>query len=118
MDIHNYEKRYKRRIELINESAISSEDKEVIFKFNDYCLTRDISYGKLEVYLFYLMKFTTMLKKPIVSANKDDIMKVIAQLNQSHYSEETKKAFKIMLRRLYQNSLIAGLGVIFIENKN
>src|SRR3989344_6959680 len=102
MDIHNYERRYRRRIELINESDISSGDKEVIFKFNNYCLTKDISYGKLEVYLFYLMKFTTMLNKPIIDANKDDLMRVIAQLNQSDYSEETKKAFKIMLRRLYR----------------
>ena len=102
MDIHNYERRYRRRIELINESDISSEDKEVIFKFNNYCLTKDISYGKLEVYLFYLMKFTTMLKKPIIKATKDDLMRVIADLNQSDYSEETKKTFKITLRRLYK----------------
>ncbi len=102
MDIHNYEKRYRRRLELINESDISIEDKAVIFKFRDYCLTKDISVGKLEVYLFYLMKFAKMLKKPIVSATKDDLMRVIAELNQTDYSEETKKAFKIMLRRLYK----------------
>ena len=102
MDIHNYEKRYKRRLELIEESDISSEDKEIIYKFNNYCLTKDISPGKLEVYLLYLMKFTKMLKKPIVKANKDDLMRVIAELNQTDYSEETKKSFKITLRRLYK----------------
>lgn len=102
MDIHNYEKRYRRRLELINESDISKADKEIIHKFNNYCLTKDISFGKLEVYLLYLMKFCKLLKKPIVKATKDDLMRVIAELNQSTYSEETKKAFKITLRRLYK----------------
>lgn len=102
MDIHNYEKRYKRRLELIRESDIPNADKEIIFKFNNYCLTRDIGCAKLEVYLFYLLRFVKMLKKPIVEATKDDLMRVVAELNQSHYSEETKKAFKTSLKRLYK----------------
>lgn len=108
MDIHHYEKRYRRALEVIKESKdISDEDKEIIYRYNDYCLTKDISFGKIAVYLLYLRKLVVMLKKPIVKATKEDLMRVVAQFNQEDYSEETKKAFKIMLRRLYK--IINGL---------
>lgn len=102
MDIHHYERRYQRKLELIKESDIPQADKEIIYQFNNFCLTKDISVGKIEVYLHYLVKFVKMLNKPIVKATKQDIMRIIAELNQTSYSEETKKAFKIAIRRLYK----------------
>ena len=75
--------------------------------FKDDCLCRGVSYGKIDAYLFYLKKFSQMLDKEIDKANKEDIKKVIAELNQTDFSEETKVCFKIAVRRLYK--LIRGI---------
>jgi len=46
----------------------------------------------IAVYLLYLRKFVALLKKPIIGATKEDLMKVVAEFNQGDYSEETKKS--------------------------
>jgi len=103
MDIHNYKGRFGRTlVRLDADKEISVGNREIIHKFKDNCLCRNISYGKLDAYLFYLMKFTKMLDKPIGDASKEDIMKVMADLNQTDYSEETKVCFKIVIRKVYQ----------------
>ena len=43
-----------------------------------------------------------MFKKPFDKAKKEDIRTIVADLNQTALSEETKKCFKIMLRKLYR----------------
>lgn len=107
MDLHNYKRRLEATIKRINNSNISERDKELIFMYKDDCLCRGVSYGKIDAYLFYLKKFSEMLDKEIDKANKEDIKKVIAELNQSGFSEETKVCFKIAVRRLYK--LIRGV---------
>ncbi|MDD5191517.1 MAG: tyrosine-type recombinase/integrase [Candidatus Nanoarchaeia archaeon] len=103
MDIHNYKRRLERTTERIKESKdISERNREILLKFKDYCLYNNISLGKIDSYLFYTIKFVFMLKKLIEEATKEDIQRVIAQLNQTDYSEETKVCFKIAIRKLYK----------------
>jgi len=102
MDLHNYKQRFDRTLERLEKSDISKGNKALIHEFKDYCLCQGISYGKLDAYLFYLVKFVNMLQKPIEKAHKGDIIRVIAELNQTKYSEETKVCFKIAVRRLYK----------------
>lgn len=102
MDIHNYKGRFERTLKRIEEADISTKNRAVIHKFKDDCLCRGISYGKIDAYLFYLVKFINMLNKSAEEATKEDIKRVVAELNQTDYSEETKACFKIAVRRLYQ----------------
>ncbi len=102
MEIHNFKRRLERRLEIVQESALCKEDKELLYKFKDYCFCQTISYGKIERYLIDIMKYCSMLKKPIAQATKEDVMHVIVAFSQEGYSEESKKSFKIMLRRLYR----------------
>ncbi len=102
MDLHNYKRRFERTLERIEESDISADDKEVIWMFKDYCLTQNISWGKTERYLGDIVKLSRMLNRPIRKATKQDLMKVVAELNQSELSESTKQCFKILLRKLYK----------------
>lgn len=103
MNIHNYERRYERVLERIKTNPdISEQDKKIILKFNDYCLSDGIGIAKIERYLGDAMKFSGMLKKPFSDANKEDIRRVIGDLNQTTLAEETKRCFKIMLRKLYR----------------
>lgn len=103
MDIHNYQKRFERIVERVqNSSEISSENKEITLKFKDYLLSEGISTSKIERYLFDLMKFSRMVKRPFPEVSKEEIRTVIGELNQKGYAEETKKGFKIMIRKLYR----------------
>ena len=103
MDIHNYKGRFERTIERVNESSdISKNNKEIILKFKDYCISEGIGLAKLERYIGDLMKYARMLNKYYPDASKEDIRRVIAELEQTSLSPETKKGFKIMLRKLYR----------------
>jgi site-specific recombinase XerD/RNA polymerase subunit RPABC4/transcription elongation factor Spt4 len=103
MDIHNYKRRFERTLERINLSEdISKVNKQTILKFKDYCLSEGIGLAKIERYLFDLMKFSRMLKKPFQEASKEDLRGIIAELEQTNLSPETKKTFKIMLRKIYR----------------
>nr|MBI4157080.1 tyrosine-type recombinase/integrase [Candidatus Woesearchaeota archaeon] len=107
MDLHNYKRRFDRILERLKESDISDEDKEWIHKFKDYCLCRGISYGKIDSYVFYAMKFVNMLGKHIKDATKEDIVRVMASLNQTAMTEQSKTTFKVMVKRLYK--IVRGL---------
>ena len=103
MDIHNYKRRLERTLErLEKDQEVSQHNKKIILKFRDSCLVQNISLGKTDAYLFYLVRYTKRLNKPLEEAVKEDIEGVIAWLNQSDYKEGTKLCFKIVIRKLYK----------------
>jgi site-specific recombinase XerC len=103
MDIHNYKRSFERIVERIKESEnISEENKNTMLSFKDYLLSENIGTAKIERYLFDLMKYSKMLNKSFESASKIDIRRIVGEINQGNLAEETKKGFKIMLRKLYR----------------
>ena len=108
IDLHNYKRRLEKSIERIELSDIPKNDKEMLLKFKDDCLSNNLSAGKIDIYLMHLRRFVNMLKKPIEEANKDDLKRVIGELNQmTNYTEQTKVGFKIAVRKLYK--LVRGI---------
>lgn len=102
-DIHNYRRRFARTLERIKKAKdILPKNKQIILKFKDYCLSDGIGMAKIERYLTDLMKYSRMLKKSFPDASKEDIRAVVAKLEQTDLAAETKKGFKIMLRKLYR----------------
>lgn len=103
MDIHNYKARFERTLQRIQEAQdILKENKHSLLGFKDYCLSEGIGLAKLERYLYDLMKYVRMLKKPVLEAKKEDIRAVIAELEQTQLSAETKLCFKIAVRRFHR----------------
>ncbi len=103
MDIHNFKRNFERIVNRIKESEdISKENKEIILNFKNYLLSENIGTAKIERYLSDLMKYSRMLDKSFEKASKEDIRRVIGEINQTNLAEETKKGFKIMLRKLYR----------------
>jgi len=103
MDIHNYKQRFERSLQRIKDSKeITDDNKKTILNFKDYLLSEGIGIAKIERYLGDVMKFSKMLSKPFSEATEQDIRAIIGKLNQTDLSEETKKTFKIMLRKLYR----------------
>jgi len=103
MDIHNYKRQYERQIELLKEDKdILQENKDFSLKFVDYLISETIGVAKIGRYLLDLRKYSKILNKPFDKANKDDIRHVIAQIEQTTLAPESKKCFKVMLRKLYK----------------
>ena len=103
MDIHNYGRQLERQIELLKEdSKISKENKKTSIEFKDYLLSEGIGVAKIGRYILDLRKFAKILSKDIKKANEKDLRKVVAQIEQSELAPESKKCFKVMIRKLYR----------------
>jgi integrase/recombinase XerD len=103
MDIHNYKRRFERTVERIKKAEdISKENKECMFNFKNYLLSENIGTAKIERYLFDLMKYARMLNKSFENASKNDIRGIVGEINQKDLAEETKRGFKILLRKFYR----------------
>jgi len=110
-DLHNTKRAFVRALERMDALKIPKRDKVIIYKFKDYCLSHNVGQAKLIRYFTDLKRYILLLKKPIEKATKDDLIRVLADLNQTDLSEESKKAFKICVKRLYK--IVYG-----IEGKN
>lgn len=103
MDIHNYKRQLERQIELVQlDGRISRGNKKFALEFKDYLLSEGIGVAKIGRYLLDVRKFAIMLQKPFDTATEQDIRKVIATIEQGNLAPESKKCFKIMLRKLYR----------------
>ena len=102
VSIHNYEQRFKRTLTRISEASdISEGNRKIAIKFKDYLLSEGIGLAKIERYLGDILKFNRMLAMPFEKAGKEDIRRVVSAVHQEIWSEETKRCFKIMIRKLY-----------------
>jgi len=102
-DIHNYKRTLERIIERIeNVEEFSKENRKTILAFKDDLLANNISLPKVSRYLQDIIWFNKHFKKKFTDANVADIKRIVAELNQSSYSENTKKSIKIALRKLYK----------------
>ena len=103
MNIHNYKRQFERNLERIQESKeISKENKKVIIDFKDYLLSEGIGIARINRFFYELMKYSKMFKKPFTEASKDDIRAIVAEVEQTDLSAETKKCYKIVLKKLYK----------------
>ena len=103
MDIHNYKKRLEGQIALVRkQDNISDANKQKILEFKDYLLSEGIGYAKIARYIIDLRKFVVMLNKPLENAEEKDIRQVVANIEQSDLAPETKKCFKVLVRKFYR----------------
>jgi site-specific recombinase XerD len=89
MDIHNYKRQFERNLERIDQDKNISKEK-------------GLSICRINRYIFELRKYNSLLKKSFSKATKSDIRRVVAKIEQSDLAPETKKYFKIMLKKLYR----------------
>lgn len=103
MDLHNYKRRLEGQIKLVeNAVEISCENKKEILEFKDYLLSEGIGAAKIARYLGDARKYCLMLKKSVRMAKEADIRHAVGMIEQSSLAAETKKGFKIMLRKFYR----------------
>ena len=77
---------YKRRIEAclrkIRNSGIDEESKRKILDFYQECIVRGYSKARIIKYLDTLERIARDLRKPLTQAKKEDIVNLIAKIEQ------------------------------------
>jgi site-specific recombinase XerD/ribosomal protein L40E len=98
---------FKRRIEaclrkIRNNPSIDEESKQKILDFYQECIVRGYSKARIIKYLVTLERIARDLGKPLTQAKKEDIVNLIAKIEQRGYSEWTKHDYKVILRIFYK----------------
>lgn len=103
MSFYNHKTQFENNLKRINTSGeLLEKNKILTLNFKDYLLSEGLSVQRINRYISDLFKYNKILGKPFDEATKEDLRKVVADLNQTDYADETKKCFKIMLRKLYR----------------
>jgi len=103
IDIYNYEKTFKRALErLRSEPNICEENKQSVIKFTEHLLVRGISKPRVIKYINHLLVLSRAAGKPFWHFGKEDVEKLVKQVNVAEYSEHTKRDYKIILKRFFQ----------------
>jgi site-specific recombinase XerD len=117
MSIHNYKHQLERIVfriehpeEVLKETSkrskptyfYSENNKKTAISFKNYLLSENIGYAKVGRYLVDIVWFDRHLKKDFQEATKEDLRRVVSELNAEPFAEETKKGIKIMIRKLYR----------------
>jgi integrase/recombinase XerD len=102
VDIHNYKKRLDSTLKRIKRSKlveISRQNKKDIFDFHNSCFSEGIGAAKIQRYVFDLSKVAKLLKKDFRIATKQDLQRVVAELEKTDYATETKRGIKIAIKK-------------------
>ncbi|UCD20622.1 MAG: tyrosine-type recombinase/integrase [archaeon] len=102
IDIHHYAKKLEATIKRIKESDISKKNKEILMKFQDACIADGIGKAKIARYLYDLRKITEIVVRDLDKCNQEDIQHVLAVIEKKDYAYNTKRGFRIILKKFYK----------------
>ncbi len=100
--IYAYEKRIRRLLKRVRESSIPEQNKELIIDFYKECIVRGYSRARIIKYIGTLERIAKLLGKPFFSTDKNDIVELIAKIEEKDYSAWTKRDYKVILRVFYK----------------
>lgn len=89
---------------LLEREKLSDRNKQLILKFvTDYCDSAGLSTGRKVKYLNYLAQFAVVIGKDLDVAEKEDLQKAVAWIeNEAGFAEWTKVDCKKMLKKYYR----------------
>jgi len=102
IEVHNYQRRLERVLSKIDESSIDRKCKSAILDFYNDCLSRGLSKARILKYLDTIERIARHLKKPFEEATKDDIARLVREIEERDYSGWTKHDYKINLKIFYR----------------
>jgi len=102
IEVHNYQRRLERALSKIDESSIDGKCKSAILDFYNDCLSRGLSKARILKYLDTIERIARQLKKPFEEATKDDIARLVREIEERDYSEWTKHDYKLNLKIFYR----------------
>ena len=97
-----YERNVDKVMGYIDSLDISEVNKQWIKKFIDYCRAQGLSKRRIIKYAYSLGKLAMMFKKDFAKANKEDIIRVVGEIESSDLKEWTKVGYKVIIKRFYK----------------
>ena len=101
-DFHNYAKRLSSARARLKRANICQRNIELIEKFLQNCIIRGLSPARATFYLDKLITIAKTLKTPFDQATKEDIERVVGQIETRYTKEWTKYCFKLTIRIFYR----------------
>ncbi|RLI13754.1 MAG: hypothetical protein DRO43_05600, partial [Candidatus Hecatellales archaeon] len=103
LEIYPYDRILRRDLKRVQDSSsIRREDKVRIKGFAEHLLAKGVSKPRVIKYVNQLAVLARMVEKPFERLKRRDIEELVRKINESGYSEHTKRDFKIVLKRFYQ----------------
>lgn len=101
-DVHKRKQKIEGAIKRLKNSTISDQDKNLIFKFNEYNTVMGLSNHRILTYIICLHHIAEWLGVPFEHATKEHIMNLVLTIQNKDYSEYTKLLYKTVIKKFYQ----------------
>ena len=102
-DIHHQKRTLEKKLAWLHKTkSVSPADRKLIFDFDQDSVARGLSLCRRIKYLILLSQLSKMLKGDLKKATKRQIKEVVVRLEESKYSEWTKKDYKVTLKFFYK----------------
>jgi len=88
----------KERIESLEEE----DNPELILKFLEKLFAEGLSKPRVIKYANHLKKMSEKMRKSFLKVDGDDIITFLSELEQSDYAEQTKRDYRVALRRFFR----------------
>ena len=102
----------KTKNNLIADPKISKKNKDTIFTYLDELAGKGLSIGRIQKYCYYLTRIAEFLKKDFSKANKDDIIRILNEIERSKVraggrigkplSDLCKHDYRLILKTFYK----------------
>lgn len=101
-NIHNYDRRLERTLERIKISTLSNADKKCLFDFHEDLIVQGLSVAKIERYLYDARRLALMLNSDLRTATKEDIQRIVVEIEKTSWTPQSKITFRILIRKIYR----------------
>ncbi len=101
-EVYCYKRRVKACIRKVKSSCVDDESKAKILEFYREYIIMGYSKARIIKYLGTLERIGRDLGKLFTQAKKEDIVNLIAKIEQRNYSELIKHDYKVILRMFYR----------------
>jgi integrase/recombinase XerD len=104
-NIYPYEQKVSSVLKDVESSSqICPENKAAIQQFYSICLAEGLSVARISKLLHHMRRIAIMLNKDFEKASKDDIMRVVTEIETStKWSPATKHDYKVILKKFYKS---------------
>jgi len=101
--IYHFNRIFERAMKRLESSLdVREEDKVNIWRFVDHLLAKGVSKARAAKYIYHLVVLARATDKPFESLGRRDVERLVSWINASDYSENTKRDYKIVLKKFYQ----------------
>jgi hypothetical protein len=100
-DLYDQDNRFKREFSNISSWEISNKNKNFIKKFITICGAENMSLIRRIRYIGFLKVICRLLNKDFDIVTKEDIIILVGEINSMDYAPNTKKGFKITIKKFY-----------------